>query len=484
MNADFSYFEGLYGKLGGLRYLISSKLSEEEGQTLENGEKLLEELTKCRHPKHNESPRTCVCLDPTCSQKGLICYLCLMESHKMHAMKVFKIEEVYEFLQQNSEALMEIEEDQGKSLNEVLEEGKLSRSLEDFNTDLQEQIVMFLSEMRIQNTNKAKAFHSISDVDDAQSIISQRINRISSLIRYSEDSSFKGFIELSEAKANLVQKMDFLRDYLQKEIEAFKEKMKAVIHVTLKTDMEMSLEKYKEKPLEVKIEKQKGEEVFEEEKISPSRPLLIGSTKKSLSLQQNVIKRLPHLPPRTESYWPVRAEKKERIKFRPLRDRVALLGFTQLKIMHFDGEVAKFKISLSESSAEEANQEAKISLVKRRKSLTLYSQEMQITPDENEESNFMLFDKGISLKDDCEYVLELSVLEKYGFACKFGINNQGIPPENDVLEFLPAQDEIDEKISPTSNRSFGFRTSLTEGLFPSLIYDIVMTDLKQFDFIC
>jgi len=492
MNGDASCFQGFYGDQGGLRYLFSSELSEEEIETLQKGQNLLKKLTECPQPKHNKSPRTCICLEPTCPQKGLICYLCLMESHKKHAMKVFTIEEVYEFLQKNSAALNENEQDQGKLLNKVIEEDKLPLLFEEFSSDLQGQIATLFSQMRSENANKVKAFHSISALDEVERLINERIGRISSWVSYNEDSSLKEIIKPKEAKANLMKKMDLVRESLQKEMEDFKVRMKAIIDVTLKSNMEMSLEKFKgkeeDKQPELKIKKSK-QEVFEEEKIdkniSPIRPLLIGPAQKSLSLQHNVIKRLPHLPPRTESYWPITSAKKERIKFRPLRERVALLGFTQLKIMQFDGDLAKFKVTLFEAYREEIGQEQSPVLIKKQKSSILYTQEMQLKPEENEESNFMLFNKPIRLKSDCEYVLELSAVERYNCTCKYGLNNQEAPLENDVIQFLPAQDEIDdERFSPASDRPYEFTTNLTEGLFPSLIYDIVMADLQKFDFVC
>ena len=38
MDGDLSYFEGFYGDLGALRFLFSSRLSEDEGEVLPNGQ--------------------------------------------------------------------------------------------------------------------------------------------------------------------------------------------------------------------------------------------------------------------------------------------------------------------------------------------------------------------------------------------------------------------------------------------------------------
>lgn len=479
MNNDLSYFEAFYGDQKGLRYLFSSEIDEEEGETFSRGQELLKELELCPHPKHNGNKRTCVCLELTCPQRGLICFDCLMESHRIHAMKVFKIEEVYKFLQQNTAVFNKNEEDQGKSLNKVIEEANLPFLFEKFSSNLQDQIEMLLHRVRTQTNNEVKVFHSIKAAYDAERIIKQRIDRISSWVSYNEDLSLKEIINLTEAKASLMKKLDFIKESFQKEIEDFEVKVKAIIDATLRTNIEMEVKKHQ------KLIEEIVEEEEEVEKVIPlARSLQIGPAHKSISIHQNIIKRLPHLPPRTESYWPVTSKKSERIKFRPLRERIALLGFTQLKIIHFDNEIAKFKITLFESYREQTDREISSIFIKRQKSLVLYTQEMQIKPEENEESNFMLFDKQIWLKENCEYELELSAVEKYGCTCKYGLNNQGTPLENDAIEFLPIQEDAEEEMSPQSDKSYEFITSLTEGLFPSLIYDIVMTDSRRFDFVC
>ncbi len=485
MSSNYSCFINLYGEeYGALRYLFSSKLSNVEQDSYDDWMNTLENISKC--PVHKEMKRTCVCLEQTCPQRGLICFFCLMDSHKAHAQKVFKIEEIACFLQENQKGLRENEDDKGKILQEVLENDPFPTLLEEFFLKLSSQYADFMEKMQGKNAEEeVKLYCSQGVFKNAEKGLSQRLDLIGSLVVYNEDSSLKGIMKLEESKAQLVKKMDFFKEYLIKEMEAFEDKLKGAIDVTLNLETDIDIEKYQE---EIDKNNQKPESKDEEEEKEED---IISSIqrepRKSWSIQQNIIRRLPHLPSRAESYWPVTFYKKERIKFTPLRERVQLLGFTQLKIVHFDNQIAKFMITLYESEIEPQDQDLKMTRIAsskdKKQEETIYTQEIQIKPEENEESNFILFDFPALLKEDHEYILELTAVENFGCTCKYGLNNSQedlqSQSDNDVLKFLPVHDEFEL----LRVKSFGeFVTNETQGLFPSLIYDIILKNPSKFDF--
>jgi len=486
-------FQGLYGdEYGMLRYLFSAEINEREEDTFETSRRLLEELAICQI--HHQRKRTCICLEQICPLKGLICYECLMEFHKHHASKVFKIEEVIELLKQHSIILKENEKDHWKSIHKVIEENTLPMIFKEFHSNLEGQLNELFLKI-LPKKNEMKPFHTIDNIIDAERIICQKLDLIGSLIKYNQDSSIQGMLRLEDLKDDLQRRMQFLGEFLEAQIEEFKAKMQAAIEVSLKMSPDITSEGYKEKidqkkPEYEQKEEEKDREEDEEEKIEndvwTSKISAIDKKQRLLSLEENIIKRLPHLPQRTESYWPITCKKIERIKFQPLRDRIALLGFTQLKITKFENEFAKFKVTLFESyKGQDEEIIPKINFCEKepQKNTIVHTQEMEIRPEQNEESNFLFFKKKILLKEDHAYVLELTAVENFGCTCKYGLNNQEDYQCNDILEFQPIQSECENKMKAKSNELYDeFATTLTQGIFPSLIYDIIIRDNEEFNF--
>ena len=452
---------------GALLYLLPVEIDLSKDGAYEKWKQTLKSLVQC--PSHKEMKRTCFCFEQTCPKKGLICSECLVDFHRDHAQKVFKIQEIAKCVEKHQKAFRENYNDNGKTLKKTLDDHPLQGLIENFSSNLKNQYKEFLEKIQKKNAQKVDLIFENGYLKNGEQVLSQRLDLFSSLVVYDENSSFQGMMKLQESKAKLLQKLDFLKEYLAKEMEMFEDKMKAAINVTLNLKTDIGLEKYQEN-----IEKEK------EQTIQPGQI-------SSLSMQQNIIKRLPHLPSRTESYWPVKSDKKERIKFRPLRDRVQLLGFTQGKIVHFDNQVAKFLIKLYESQIEPQDQDLKIARItsskEKKEEKEIFTQLIQIKPEENEESNFIHFDLPAPLKEGHEYVLELTAVEGFGCTCKYGLNNGGdlqCRSDDDVLQFLPVYNEFDFLRLKYEE----FVTNETQGLFPSLIYDITLKNSAplKFDF--